>query len=155
MNNDEVEKNIIETIELLGKVVTDNFKVINERITELFEMLKPRPIIAYGEGPAPDGRTATNTDGNVTVGPGLIITDDPNHGQSPTKQKNIPKIPANGKIPSRYKISSKVCKYCEGTIAWPRVFVTDKEVAEGKKRESSIHCDFDGNIEGDGRCPNF
>ena len=92
---------------------------------------------------------------NSEIGTGIIITDDPNHGQPPTKQKNIPKIPANGKIPSRYKISSKVCKYCEGTIAWPRVFVTDKEVAEGKKRESSIHCDFDGNIEGDGRCPNF
>ena len=71
------------------------------------------------------------------------------------KKKNVPKIPANGKIPLSYKIAKKGCKWCDGIVAWPRVFVTDEEVAAGKIRQGPIHCDIDGNIKGDGRCPNL
>ena len=60
-----------------------------------------------------------------------------------------------GKIPLSYKIAEKGCKYCDGIVAWPRKFVTDKEVAEGKVRGGPIHCDIDGNIIGLGRCPNL
>lgn len=95
----------------------------------------------------------------ATVGPGLIITEDPNYGDvSPkeiVKKPNAPKLPANGRIPNSYKIAKKECSYCEGIVAWPRVFVTDKEVEEGKTRDPPIHCDIDGNIIGNGRCPNL
>ena len=96
MNNDEVEKNIIEAIEILGKVFTEamktyglhidaHFKIVSERITELFERMEifdNLPIVKK-EKPEPKP-TATNTDGNLTVGPGII---------EPKKEtKTIPKL---------------------------------------------------------------
>ena len=142
MNNDEVEKNIIEAIEILGKVVTHNFKVNNQRITDLYEAINGLHIFELPKEPEP---TATNHRGNNTVGPGII-------------KKEVPILDYvnKGKIPDSYKIAKKGCKWCEGVVAWPRVFVTDKEIAEeGKVREGPIHCDIDGNIKGDGRCPNL
>lgn len=63
MNNDEVEKNIKETIGLLGKVVIDNFKIINDRITELYEVIDELPIFELPKKPEPK---------RSTVGPGII-----------------------------------------------------------------------------------
>lgn len=125
------------------------FENINRRIDELKDALLTLGDILTEKKPEPVRedvdyeKTATNEKGNTTVGPGII------------KQKNVPKVSANGKIPLSYKIGKTGCKYCDGIVAWPRVFVTDKEVEEGKVREGPIHCDIDGNLIGDGRCPNL
>lgn len=72
MNNDEVEKNIIAAIEILGKVVTENFKIVNERITELFEKMEIFDNLPIVKKEKPVEKTATNTNGNLTAGPGII-----------------------------------------------------------------------------------
>ena len=134
MNNDEVEKNIIEAIELLGKTIYASHKILEDRISNIVNLLT---IQENEKKPEP---TATNHRGNNTVGPGII-----------TEKEE----PISSKIPLSYKIAEKGCKYCDGIVAWPRKFVTDKEVAEGKVRGGPIHCDIDGNIIGVGRCPNL
>ena len=143
-NNDELKADLIDLDLKIDKrfdEVGDHIKALVESYATMVDHLtgkkKPKADI-----PEP---TATNHRGNNTVGPGII-----------KKRPNAKKLSVNGKIPDSYKIAKKGCKWCDGVVAWPRVFVTDKEVAEeGKVREGPIHCDIDGNIKGDGRCPNL
>lgn len=81
MNNDEVEKNIIEAIEILGKVVTENFKFINKRLDGMGEGNKLyldaisdriSNIVNLLTLKENEEKTATNEAGNTTVGPGII-----------------------------------------------------------------------------------
>ena len=86
VTNDE----LLEAIELLGKVVTKTAKITNDRIDNIVNLLtlkenEEKPVEKKEEP------TATNHQGNNTVGPGIVITDDPNHGEVPIKHKNIPK----------------------------------------------------------------
>lgn len=69
-----------------------------------------------------------------------------------SKSPNAPKRSANGKIPGGYKISGTACKYCNSPIAWPP---WDKDLPKDANRDPPIHCDSEGNIKGDGRCPNL
>ena len=117
-----------------GTKMDSRLDIINERITEVNESLvavlkqlvKPRPAIETN---------VHNAEDYSTVGPGIIA-----------------KHP--GKIPKGYKISGVACKYCQSPIAWAP-FIPDSDLQEGQKREPPIHCDSEGNIKGDGRCPNL
>ena len=123
MNNDEVEKNILEAIEILGKTIYASHKILEDRISNIVNLLT---LKENEEKPEPK----TYPDDQIVAEP---MT----------------------KIPLSYKVSKTDCKYCGKTIAWPRKFVTDAEVAKGAVREPSIHCDMDGNVIGLGRCPNL
>ena len=136
MNNDEVEKNIIEAIEILGKTIYESHKILEDRISNIVNLL----ILKENEKKP---KTATNHRGNSTVGPGII-----------KKRPNAKKLSVNGKIPDSYKISGTACKYCQGTVAWAP-FKKPSDLGPDEKREPPIHCDENGNIKGDGRCPNF
>ena len=70
------------------------------------------------------------------------------------KRKDVPKRAADGKIPDDYKISKKPCTRCNGLIAWPP-YIPDKDLKEGERRRPPIHCDENGNIIGDGLCPEW
>ena len=57
--------------------------------------------------------------------------------------KSTKKIPANGK----YKVANTICNICEGHISWDG-FVKDTGM-------HPIHVDKDGNIMGNGDCPEY
>ena len=161
-NNDEKIdiglKAITSAIETHGKKVDSKFEkinmimearldIINERITEVIEIIYDKKF--DDRTPEP---TATNHRGNNTVGPGII-----KKKEEPIiikKRPNAKKLSVNGKIPDSYKISGTACKYCQGTVAWAP-FKKPSDLGPDEKREPPIHCDENGNIKGDGRCPNF
>ena len=142
-SNDE----LLEKLEIGLKAITLAINTQGDIIENLFIQLTNRIILFENEKkPEPVRedvdyeKTATNEKGNTTIGPGII------------KQKNIPKVSANGKIPGGYKISGTACRYCSSPIAWPP---WDKDLPKDAQRDPPIHCDADGNIKGDGRCPNL
>ena len=57
--------------------------------------------------------------------------------------KSTKKIPANGK----YKVANTICNICEGHISWDG-FVKDTGM-------HPIHVDKDGNLMGNGDCPEY